>query len=338
MTDDVILENIQEDIRRLQRFQPESLVQKGRLGEMSFDGAVEPARKLISLFERIPVESIDEFPAQQLVQIQDTAKSIYSLFDEILAFKLSSGDPEGSRQQLVEKLKNFYQPSFNKLFPLISYLVSRTIDFGSLEMRARAAVQAINDDKEEVMASINETAEQARSLLREVREAAAEQGVTQMAKYFGEEAAAHSAASRNWLIASGVVGVVVCAYAIATLFLYSWLPAENAFESAQIITSKLLVFGTLVYTLFQCVRSYSAHRHNQVTNKHRQNALMTYTTLAEAGNSPELRDAVLQHAAAAIYAPNDSGYLRNEERGYGAQSLLALLPKQPGTPAGGGSS
>lgn len=65
---------------------------------------------------------------------------------------------------------------------------------------------------------------------------------------------------------------------------------------------------------------------------------MTYKTLAEAGNAPELRDAVLQHAAAAIYAPNDSGYLKSEERGYGAQSLLALLPRLPGiTPGTGGS-
>jgi hypothetical protein len=337
MADSITVEEIQQDIRRVQEFKPESLIQKERLGEMSFESAVEPARTMIELFSRIPPEAITEFPFQQKQLLQQQAKAAYSLFDQILAFKVSSGDPETNRQQLVDQLKAAHQPAFNQLFPLISYLVSRTVDFNSLEARGRAAVQAISDDKDKVLESINETSRQAAKILQEVREAAAEQGVTQMAKYFADEAVEHKDAAWKWLVASVVAAAVVTAYAVATLFLFQWFPAKTPFESAQIITSKLLVFGVLVYGLFQCVRSYSAHRHNQVTNKHRQNALMTYKTLAEAGNSPELRDAVLQHAAAAIYAPNDSGYLKGEERGYGAQSLLALLPRNPGSTSGSGT-
>ncbi len=304
---------------------------------MSFEGAVEPARRMVDLFSRVPPEAITEFPFQQKKLLQEQAKAAYSHFEQILAFKVSSGDPEANRQQLVDQLIAAHQPAFNQLFPLISYLVSRTVDFNSLEARGRAAIQAISDDKERVLKSINETSEQAARILQEVREAAAEQGVTQMAKYFGDEAGEHKKIAVRWLIASTIAALVVGGYAVATLFLFHWFPSTNSFESAQIITSKLLVFGVLVYGLFQCVRSYSAHRHNHVTNKHRQNALMTYKTLAEAGNSPELRDAVLQHAAAAIYAPNDSGYLKGEERGYGAQSLLALLPRNPGSTTGSGS-
>lgn len=338
MAEDIILEEVQQDIRRLQEFKPETLIQKERLGEMSFEGAVEPARKIVDLFSRIPPEAIHEFPYQQKKLLQDQAKASYDFFDQIIAFKVSSGDPETNRQQLIDQLVASYQPIFNQLFPLVSYLVSRTVDFASLESRGRAAIQAINDDKNSVLGSINETAEQAARILQDVREAAAEQGVTQMAKYFSDEAQDHKKSAFNWLVASVIASIVVAGYAIMTLFLSKWFSAGNAFESAQIITSKLLVFGVLVYGLFQCVRSYSAHRHNHVTNKHRQNALMTFKTLAEAGNSPELRDAVLQHAAAAIYAPNDSGYLKGEERGYGAQSLLALLPRNPGSTPGSGAS
>ena len=277
---------------------------------MSFESAEEPARRMVELFSRIPPEAITEFPFQQIQLLQQQAKAAYSFFDQILAFKVSSGDPETNRHQLVDQLMAAHQPAFNQLYPLISYLVSRTVDFNSLEVRGRAAIQAISDDKDKVLKSINETSEQAAKILQDVRDAAAEQGVTQMARYFADEAIAHEKAARKWLAASVVSAAIVASYAVATLFLFQWFPARTPYESAQIITSKLLVFGVLVYALFQCVRSYSAHRHNQVTNKHRQNALMTYKTLAEAGNSPELRDAVLQHAAAAIYAPNDSGYLK----------------------------
>jgi hypothetical protein len=336
MAESIVIEDVQQDIRRVQEFKPENLIQKERLGEMAFEDSVEPARRMIDLFSRVPPEAITEFPFQQKKLLQEQAKATYALFDQILNFKVSSGDPEANRQQLIEQLVLAHQPLFNQLFPLISYLVSRTVDFNSLEARGRAAIQAINDDKEKVLRSINETSEQAAKILQEVREAAAEQGVTQMAKYFGDEADEHKNAAGKWLVASVLAALVVGLYALATLFLYQWFSTENSFESAQIITSKLLVFGVLLYGLFQCVRSYSAHRHNQVTNKHRQNALMTYKTLAEAGNSPELRDAVLQHAAAAIYAPNDSGYLKSEERGYGAQSLLALLPRNPSSTSGSG--
>ncbi len=331
-------EDVKSDVLRIQAFQADSLVQNKRLGEMSFEGAVEPAKRLIDLFSRISSEAISEFPGEQKRTIQEQAKATYSLFEQILQFKITDGNPESNRQQLLDQLTAAYQPTFNRLFPLISYLVSRTVDFNSLESRGRAAIQAINDDKEKVLLSITETSQQAERLLQEVRKAAAEQGVTQMARYFADEAVEHEKNAGRWLIASIATALVVGAYAFSSLFLYRWLSPTNAFESAQIITSKLLVFAVLAYALFQCIRSYSAHRHNQVTNKHRQNALMTYKTLAEAGNSPELRDAVLQHAAAAIYAPNDTGYLRAEERGYGAQGLLALLPRNLGSASGGGTS
>lgn len=333
-----VLEDLKRDIRRVQEFDPESLVQKERLGEMSFEGATAPAKLLIDLFARIPTDATDEFPFRQKKAIHEQAKATFALFEQILSFKISGGDPESTRTQYIDQLEKAYQSTFDALFPLISYLVSRTVDFASLESRGRAAIQAISDDKDKVLEAISQTAEQAETILQDVRDAAAEQGVTQTAKYFAEEAEKHGVAAGRWLIAVSIAAIVVVSYSVLTLFLSKWLTPATTFESAQIITSKLLVFGVLLYCLIQCIRSYSAHRHNHVTNKHRQNALMTYKTLAEAGSAPELRDAVLQHAAAAIYAPNDSGYLKTEERGYGAQGLLALLPRLMGSSSSSGPS
>lgn len=334
MTDVIGIEDVVFDVKRIQDFDVNTLVRRDKLGDLAFDDAVEPSKRLISIFSKLPLDAIREFPFSQLQTIQQQAKGTYALFDQVLNFSLSIPDPQTARTQYIDSIQSSYQTTFNVLYPLISYSIARTVDFASLESRGRAALQAINDDKDHVLKSINETAEQAARILQEVRDAAAEQGVTQTAKYFADEAIKHDNAAFNWLIASSVAGVVVAGYAILTLYLSSFFVAETSFQSAQFIASKLLVFGVLAYGLFQCVRSYSAHRHNHVTNKHRQNALMTYKTLAEAGSSPELRDAVLQHAAAAIYAPNDSGYLKGEERGYGAQSLLALLPRNPNSGSG----
>jgi hypothetical protein len=337
MSDSIVIEDVVSDVKRMQDFDTSTLVRREQLGDLNFDDAIVPAQHIISVYQKLPIDAIREFPFAQLQTIQQQAKADFAQLDQILKFSLTATDPQATRLQYIESLKGSYQTTFNALYPLISYSVARTVDFSSLERNGRAAIQAINDDKEKVLKAIQETADQAARILQDVRDAAAEQGVTQTAKYFGDEAASHEAAAGRWLIASIVAAVVVAIYSASTLVWSGWFVAGNAFESAQMITSKLLVFGVLVYGLFQCVRSYSAHRHNQVTNKHRQNALMTYKTLAEAGNSPELRDAVLQHAAAAIYAPNDTGYLKSEERGYGAQSLLALLPRNPGSTSGTGT-
>jgi hypothetical protein len=335
MSEQIIVEDVIKDVKKIQDFNADSLVQKERLGEMAFDEAVIPAKRYIVLFSRLPLEAIDEFPLNQKNTIKNMASHVNTFFEQILKFSVTTPDPAGTKTQLINQLETNYQSIFDQLFPLISYLTARTVDFASLESRGHATIQSILDERDNTLARLNETSEQAESILKDVRELAAEQGVTLTAKYFGDEAEVHRIASKSWLIASIVMVLVVASFAVVSLFMFNIFAPSSAAESAQVITSKLLIFGVLVYGLFQCVRSYSAHRHNQVTNKHRQNALMTYKTLAEAGNSPELRDAVLQHAAAAIYAPNDSGYLKNEERGYGAQSLLALLPRSTGASSSG---
>lgn len=298
---------------------------------MSFDDVVEPSQKLIDLFKKIPSTSLADLPNEQLSNIQNRSKYVYSLFAQISEYRVSMGDPESTRKTYISNVRDAYQPCFNSLFPIVSYIASQTIDFAQLESRGRAAVQSVHDEKDKILAQLHATTEQAEQLLQQVRELAAEQGVTQMASYFAQESTRHSESSKRWLIASGFACGGLLAYAVFSLFLTSFFVARSQFEAIQLISSKLLIFLVLSYGLIQCVRVYSAHRHNAVTNRHRQNALLTYRTLSEAASSPELRDAVLQHAAAAIYAPNDSGYLRSEERGYGSQGLMALVPRVAGS-------
>ena len=217
------------------------------------------------------------------------------------------------------------------MFNLIGLLGYVSNDFTEWRERGKKALDSIGEDASEAILQARAASQEAQDILSHIRQVAAENGVTQMSTYFATEASEHQASAKNWLAASCVVSSILIAYAIVTFFIFNWFGSMSPAESAQIVTSKLLVFGVLLFGLLQCVKSYNAHRHNSVTNKHRQNALLTFRSLVDAGNSPELRDAVLQHAAAAIYAPNDSGYLRTEERGYGPQALISLLPKSGGS-------
>jgi len=327
MSDKIVLESVEDDLKRIQGFDAQQLVQREKLGEaFAFDDAVNPANRVIALYQKMPVSALREFPPSQLNTIQEQCKSVYNLFDQILSFNSRSADAEAQQTKLMEDLQSAYQTNFNKMYPFISFAVARTVDFSSLEIDGRAAVQAVRDETEKVLNELSTTSKDASQLLAEVRDAAAEQGVTQEAKYFSGEATDHIKSADKWLKASVIMALVVTSYATLSLF-FPHLPvfaANTTSEAIQLATSKVLIFFVLAFLLFQCVKNYSAHRHNVVTNKHRQNALMTYTTLAQAGGSREARDVILQHAAAAVYAPNDTGYLKREDRGYGTIPAFGL--------------
>jgi hypothetical protein len=73
-------------------------------------------------------------------------------------------------------------------------------------------------------------------------------------------------------------------------------------------------------------KNFLSHKHNSIVNKHRQNALMTYSALADAASSEEAKDIVLNHAASCIFSPQETGYIKNESAGNN-KSIVELLPK-----------
>ena len=170
MSEGIVIEDVVADLKRIQDFDPMSLVRRDELGAMlSFNEAVEPARRVIQLFRKLPTGAMEEFPATQLKQIQNQCKSSYTYFDQILKFSPRVGDAETQRTTLIDQLEASYQPTFDHLFPFISFAVARTVDFGSLEERGRAAIQSINDDRDKVLRELKETSENAMAVLKEVR-------------------------------------------------------------------------------------------------------------------------------------------------------------------------
>ena len=76
---------------------------------------------------------------------------------------------------------------------------------------------------------------------------------------------------------------------------------NNTYETAQLITSKLLIFAVLTYLLILSAKNYLNNKHNSVVNKHRQNSLMTYKAMVDATDDPGSRGAILIQAASCIF-------------------------------------
>jgi uncharacterized membrane protein (DUF485 family) len=297
---------------------------------MHFEAAVQPALRLIGLFQQLPASIVDQVPKQELELIRQSADSTYQLFDSILQFNLEAGEPRAQHDNAVQKLSDNYQPLFSRLFPLISYSIARTVDFNHLEEQGRAAVQSIKDQTKALMGEIEHQQTQAAEILDEVRSAAAEQGVSQQAKYFKEEADLHATEAEKWRDRTAAMAIAVGFYGLLMLFMHkwAWLAPSDLYETIQFTVGKVVVFFVLTYVLVLCAKNFLSNRHNQIVNRHRQNALMTYKALVDAGASSEARDIVLNHAASSIYRLHETGYTQAVGgAGTSSASVIEMLPR-----------
>lgn len=319
-----------KSLTRVQEFDPASLVQKEKFGQVSFDEAVEPAQRIVELFRQLPAVTLDLLPSNELSIVQTQSDSIYGLFEQILGFDIDAGDVKNRKSQFIDKLKSSYQSHFSQIFPLISYSVARTADFNRLEEQGRAAVQSVRDQTNSLMSEIATQKEEAARILEEVRKTAAERGVSQEAHYFQSEADAHSTEASKWRNWTVGMAIAVGIYGIFTLFIHKipFLSPTNTYETVQLIAGKLIVFFVLAYMLSISARNFLSNRHNEIVNRHRQNALMTYKSLVDAGATPEARDVILNHAAASVYQLHDTGFTKSVDSGGAtSSSIIGLLPK-----------
>lgn len=317
-------------LARVQEFNSSDLIQKERLGQNSFEDAVAPASQILSLFRQLPQSALELLPSNELLTVKTLSDSAFQIFQEILDFDDNAGDNKNRQAQQIERLTRSYQSNLSQIFPLISYSIARTVDFNRLEEQGRAAVQSVRDQTDLLMADISRQQSEAARILDEVRKTAAERGVSQEAVYFKGEAENHAVSAKTWrnwtIIMSAVVGI----YGAGTLFLHKipYLSPNNTYETVQLMAGKLIMFFILVYMLSICAKNFLSNRHNEIVNRHRQNSLLTYRTLVDAGARPEARDVILNHAASSIYQLHDTGFTKSVDGGgTTSSSIIGLLPK-----------
>lgn len=324
------LEETRESLERMQRFDPDTLARDSDLGaRFSLSSAVDPANKLVRLYKQLGVSALDDFPDEILDQIKKQADADFNRFKQLLDFAPDQQqNPAQVRDQLVAQIEAAYRGAFQTLYTPIAYGASKSIDFQRMENEARASLQSVTDQASEITEQLGKHQEQAEQVLRDVRKVAAEQGVSQQAIYFKDEAAEHKTLADTWQGYTTKLAIGVGIYAVATLFLHKipYFQPTNPYDSVQLVASKILIFFVLTYMLILAAKNFLNHKHNEIVNKHRQNALMTFKALVDASKTEESRDIVLTHAASCIFSPQDTGYTKHYG-GDSGPSVTELIPK-----------
>jgi len=298
-----LLQEATDSLERIQQFDASSLPRESELGsELHFVEAVDPAEQLIELYKRLSVAALQDFPDQTLTIIKDNANNNYQLFTQALEFKAAQQNPQNAQNGIINSIKNAYQPAFQALHPFISYSLHRAADFQRLDTQARATLQSVKDKAEKFGGSMEVHENNAKQILAE-----------------------------TWRSRTTKLAIGLGTYSVLSLFVHKipGLDPSDTYQSIQLVTSKVLIFGVIAYMLSLSAKNFLSHKHNAILNKHRQNALLTFKALTDAAKEEENRDLVLNHASSCIFSPQETGYIKasSVQPANTNTSLVGLLPK-----------
>jgi len=233
-----------------------------------------------------------------------------------------------TRDSLIAAIRDSYDTCFSQIAPVIAYSIRKGTDFEKLESQAAAIVQKLETLKTESEKKQKHTTIEMESILDKVRQAAAEVGVSQHATHFQTQSAEHDKAAKGWLKATIIMAVLTLAWGVMTFFLHPEGIGGNAPTSTLVVQymfSKLIILSALYFGLVWAGKNYTAHRHNYVVNKHRQNALSSFETFAKAAEDVDVKNAVLLQATQSIFAPQMSGYSDKDGDSEAPNKIIEIL-------------
>ena len=279
---------------------------------------------LLVVYEML--RGIPTFPREQLLslprqEIQKFVSSLQKFFEwtpKITAFQKSGPNAIAEHANLLQDISDFCNQTRQALGPTITHLKAQQV--AELENQVNAtvaeAVQNLSAEGDRAQ-TINAEAEEKESerqkefsdLKLEVQNQLARKPISQYKQIFADQAKKHRNTARGWLVVTGVLTL-----AFGGIFVWLLQELGPAGSELPLVLQNLLTKGfflSLIYLLLnRCIKNYTAEKHLETVNCHRQNALETFDAfVAAAEGDRETRDAVLLAATNCIFDANQSGYL-----------------------------
>jgi hypothetical protein len=262
---------------------------------------------------------------QLLTAIEKDFNSLYNDMGPHASFELMS--------TAVSGVRNDYEKAAAEAIDKLVGLLDET----------KAEVSRTKTKLEEAVKGLESEQTRSKAILEEIEKNAKQIGVTNEAGHFKLSAGEYGRGAARWLNTAGVFTILLVAY----LLYISHSPATKTVPPngtnvagrvagatnmgnptpappgvnhspadllvmSQVLLPRLIVVTILFMGLVFSLRNYAAQSHNKVVNLHRQTALSSFQTFVTSTADPATKNAILIQATQAIYAPQPSGYLKNE--------------------------
>jgi len=292
----------------------------------NFSDASKTFGKYIQLYEDVDKYiELESIPLKIFEQINNRATDACNQFEKIKTFDPPEEEPFTKANELINVTIRKYGEDLNILIP---YLV-----------QSKKPVEIVKDD----IRAITNAKEKANGILidadkilNQLKQISAETGVSKFSGIFKKQARKYFWSSIAWLVVTVAVTSYTLNYAINSyksledLYLNETNittqdssninlqdessitkgPGLNSNQIVQLAISRLIIFALLYFGIVWAGRNFRTNLHNNVINKHRQNALNTFEVFAEsAKDDPPTKNAVLLEATKCIFSPQASGYV-----------------------------
>ena len=340
------LENKMEEVQKaikavgwVQRFGAYNL---SREGPFDFNDVYDDVEALVRIYGHITDGILNNLACGQVTKVRECAERDFDLLESARNFNFERlDDPQTKHAEIMADIRSACVDSIDRLMVYVHHGTQKLQELQTLRSALRKQLDQAHSATKPLEEQVKEAQDEIKGQIAQFWETASSMKVSTQAAYFEAEGKKHAFASYFWMVAAFLAMSLLVTYA---LYGDELLPVDFSGKTGGALTyaitrtmfTRVLVFTVLGYALFFCARNYAAHRHNVIVNRHRQNALNTYTALVEANATPENRDIVLAQAARCIFAPQESGYARGGGTESGGMSVFETIRRVTGksNPAG----
>ena len=265
-----------------------------------------------------PREQLLSLPRQEIQKLVSCLQKFFEWAQTITAFQKSGPNAIAEHANLLQGISNFCNKTKQTLGPTITHLKAQQV--AELENQVNATVAEVVQNltaevdrlrtiNAEVEAKEVERQKEFSDLKLEVQNQLARKPISQYKQIFEDQAKEHEKMAWVWL---GITFALTIAF--GSIFVWLLKDLGPAGSELPLVLQNLLTKGfflSLVYLLLnRCIKNYTAEKHLETVNRHRQKALETFDAFVSAAEGDrETRDAVLLAATNCIFDANQSGYL-----------------------------
>ena len=286
-----------------------------------------------------------ELPQGTAASVGTHLQQFYEKLEAIRSFQISGENPTEAHVSLLREISSFCDSVKGSLNQSIAYLRSKQVEEFESQINATVAsaienlstetnrTKEIND---KAAAELAEKQSEVDHLKRELETQLRKKSISSHEKIFADQADKHRTGAWIWL---GVTVTLTLGFGYIFWELLKNLEPTGSEVSAilQNLFTKGFFLSLIYFLINRSIKNYTAEKHLETINRHRQNALATFEAFAEAaGENQETRDAVLLASTDAIFDANQSGYLsvktsRADSGNPIQQVVRAVVPGKPST-------
>lgn len=323
---DQVLTSIKDGLIKISNYEIGKIIREKELGsEFSFKEAESTILNVLSLFKRVHPEELNQIPFNILNTFNGQLANAIARLEEMVNFNPKQGNPVAQRNQLIQNIENHYEGYFQHTIPVITTQMLNGNDLSIQQAKYNQIIEELEKKKNEESKKSQEFLNEMERTLKSAQDAAAKSGVAKYSALFKEESSNHKSEASFWLICTIAV---IAAIVLASVILIAFFPdkTKDTGEIVQYTVSKIIILSALFYGLSLCNKNFKAHKHNEVVNKHRQNALATFETFSNAaGSDIQTKNAVLIEATKTIFSNQQTGYLTSGSESESSNKIVEII-------------